>query len=340
MQNPFSRALAFPDPAPWKAARRPVMTGSDAAAALGFSSRTTPLQVWNAKRNGAEIEETVAMRRGRALEPLVLALFAESADALPVLTVPPTPWTLVPHPAMPFLAATPDAITHTPDFSSAAVVEAKTMYGRFAEVENGECPIGWQIQVAITAACCELESGWIQALVNDAEYRWRVEVNPEQMAVIAESLRDFMRCVETGDMPPHTASAADRKILYEAFADSSETAILFSRATSEKARRWKDLGEMTTAIKKERDQLTADLLREVGQHTYGILDDGTQRIKVSRVAASPRVYVPFRHVAELESAGIPYKLEREEGHARANLGKYNPKKEPAPIALDTHTAQV
>lgn len=338
MNAPFATAEVFREKPPWLSARREIITGSDSAAALGFSDYKTPLELWNEKRNGTETEETMAMRRGRALEPLALAVFAESPDALPVTTLPPTPWTLQRHPTLDYLAATPDAITHTQDYSTAATVEAKTMYGAFAGVEDGLCPIGWQMQAAITADCCGLDTAWVQAIINDVGYRWRIEVNPEQMAVITAQLAEFVHCVKTGEMPAHTASEKDRRILYEAFRDCSETAILLDSDVSAKARRREEVSEIMRPLKKEYDQLTADLMREIGAHTFGILDDGERRVKVSRVSPSPRIAVAYDFAEQLDDAGIEYKVTHDEGYAKVSVGKYNPKKEPAPLPIDNNTA--
>lgn len=91
--------------AAWEADRRNYIGASDAAAVLGLSPWATPIDVWLQKTGrGAPKPQTIATRRGAALEDLIGQLWSERAG-LPIWK-----WKAgtVPHPDLPHVAATPD----------------------------------------------------------------------------------------------------------------------------------------------------------------------------------------------------------------------------------------
>jgi len=103
--------------------RRSLLTASDAAAVLGLSPYKTAAQVWREKVERANgFAENWRMRRGHAIEPLLLAWLGEQRAPLEVR--PAGDVTRV-HPKHPWLGATVDGLALR-DGKTVAICEAKS----------------------------------------------------------------------------------------------------------------------------------------------------------------------------------------------------------------------
>lgn len=187
------------------ALRRTGIGGSEVGALLGLSPWARPIDVWRAKVEGHELEETLPMKRGRLLEPSIAAWYAEDmgAELHEVGTLR--------HPSSSVLLATPDRIAC---FSTGEqrVLEIKSPGYRMAE-EWGEAgtdrvPKYYLVQVAAEMGCAGLERADLAALIGGEDFRiYNLKRNLDLEAMIIEAAERFHRdFVVTRKPPPPDAS--------------------------------------------------------------------------------------------------------------------------------------
>lgn len=88
----------------WAKAHRKHIGSSDAAAACNKNKYRQPFDVYNQKITGISVLETRAMQRGKRYEQPIAMEYADRIDEPLVY-----PMAMYEHPALPFVAATPDA---------------------------------------------------------------------------------------------------------------------------------------------------------------------------------------------------------------------------------------
>jgi putative phage-type endonuclease len=89
----------------WLSARRGMIGASEMAAVLGRSPYASPFSLWWSKQEGWELEQTLAMRLGHELEPIIAKLFAEARPDLLICKARASLWR---HPLVPWMGCTPD----------------------------------------------------------------------------------------------------------------------------------------------------------------------------------------------------------------------------------------
>lgn len=114
--------------AAWLESRRAYIGASEAAAVLGISPYDSPHSVYLSKVEGVEKEETLPMRRGRHMEPFIIAEF-ERETGVKVL-----PGRFHQHPKWPFIACNTDGELEWKGHP--AVIECKDV-GFFAGLQFG-----------------------------------------------------------------------------------------------------------------------------------------------------------------------------------------------------------
>lgn len=197
----------------WLSERRTVIGSSDAAATLGLSAWGTPLSVYMDKRGEADpVETTVAMRRGKAMEPVILDLYAEETGA--TLDRSPPMWR---HKLHSWMGASFDALVDTPE--KAQLVEAKSV-SYFAARSWGapgtdQIPDYYLIQVQHQLEVLHSICPWadpvahVVALVEgeDAVRIYPVARDPDLAASIVRIEGELWRRIEAGDPPPPSTGA-------------------------------------------------------------------------------------------------------------------------------------
>ena len=91
----------------WLAKRRGFLGASDVAAVLGVSPWAGPLDVYLDKIHAVEMQESRAMRRGHAMEPVIADWYAEETGR-EIQNLGATCFQI--HPHIPFLGATLDRL--------------------------------------------------------------------------------------------------------------------------------------------------------------------------------------------------------------------------------------
>jgi predicted phage-related endonuclease len=120
---------------PDRKGREVIFGASEAAAALGMSPYTQPLELYLVKRREMPTNsDSMAMRLGRRMEPIVLDEYEERTGVALTRSQP-----MYFHPDLSYMAATPDALTSGPDRWA---VDAKTStfrrYDAFGVTEDDD----------------------------------------------------------------------------------------------------------------------------------------------------------------------------------------------------------
>ena len=152
----------------WLAKRRTGISGTDVSAILGINPWASPLDVWLDKRGQAEPRaESMAMKLGNLLEPVVATLYADETGAE---LVDPG---FLRHPSRDWHIGTPDRIT-----VDGTLIEIKTAERAdgWGEPETAEIPDHYWLQCqhqleVVASHRPETETCWVFVLIGQGDFR-------------------------------------------------------------------------------------------------------------------------------------------------------------------------
>jgi putative phage-type endonuclease len=169
---------------------------SEAAAVLGISPWVTPLQLWERKTGRApEQEETLAMRVGSLLEPVVLEQFTRATG----LEISHQQERVI-DPRLPWRWVTKDA-----QVSAKELVEAKTTSRAdgWGEEYTDEIPDPYNAQAHHGMAVTGASVVWIPVLIAAREFRvYKVERDEELIDMLTDAECEFWLHHVRADIPP------------------------------------------------------------------------------------------------------------------------------------------
>jgi putative phage-type endonuclease len=185
---------------------------SDAAAAVGLSKWTTPVELYLEKIGAVEPDidaQELCIEMGVALEPLVLSRFSRKAK----LSVT-AQQKRVPDPNWPTRWVTLDALS-----SDGGMVEAKTAgiadrrdWGD--ELEDDAVPMQYYLQAQHGMACTGLPHTWMPLLILNRQFRiYRIRRDDELIEQLTAREKEFWTHVETR-VPPEPTSSDDAALLW------------------------------------------------------------------------------------------------------------------------------
>ena len=274
----------------WLAERRTMIGASEAAAALGISPWTSPLELYKRKRGELpEVETTMAMRRGTALEPVILDAYAEKyatpeGDAL--TCSPP----IHRHADHLWMGASFDALRGSPP----RVVEAKSV-SYFASRSWGEpgtdevpdyylVQVMHQLEVALSIWPDAEKTAHLVALVEGEEdiRVYPITYDADLAAAIVAAERDLWERIQAGN-PPDPTTGADVSMLFPR--STAEVVI----ASADVYAAWEELVEVRARLKADeaRKKELADLL-QVAMLDHDTLADADGRKLVTWKTGKPR----------------------------------------------------
>lgn len=175
--------------------RRSGIGASEAPVILGLSPWRTRLELWMEKTgHGSPQVESMPMRIGKALEPVVLQAFTDETglrvtDQQRLIRDASNPWRW----------ATVDGLT------DGALVEAKTASStdQWGEAGTDQIPPYYVAQVQHALACTGLVLAYVPVLFAAREFRiFEVRRDDEIIAVLTEAERRFWSSVQSGEAPP------------------------------------------------------------------------------------------------------------------------------------------
>lgn len=187
----------------WLNLRRQDVTASDVAALFGKSPYKTMLGLFAEKAGlvPAVSEENDAMKRGRYLEPAILAACSEHELLRDRSLTRATDYWRSPSLR---LGATPDAFVYEAGGNRIEPVDAKSVASYVFDQWGDGPPLHIQLQVLVQAMLMDAPRGWVACGVMTAEFPVHVfEVPRHEKAerMIVDAVAAFWKAVEAGEAP-------------------------------------------------------------------------------------------------------------------------------------------
>lgn len=276
----------------WLQARKGGIGGSDVAAIMGFSPWKAPVEVWMEKTNridSPDLSDKESVRMGIELESVVLDMYkrrhpeSKVQRVNAILTSVERPWA----------QASLDAIVCDPDLGW-GVLEIKTG-SKESEWKDG-VPIHYQTQVGHYLSVTGYDFADVAALIGDYGlhyHEYRIMRDAEDIAAIDEDVDSFWNeSVKNDTIPPNISNLeSEGKALSELYKNSDgEMTIEESERTEELARRYAKIGAIEKEAKEEKQGISNELKRLIGEHK-GIMGD---EFIVTHVRTSRGGYVKVR----------------------------------------------
>ncbi len=195
----------------WLAQRRTGISGTDVSAILGINPWASALDVWLDKRGQAEAKaETMAMKMGNLLEPVVAQLYAEETGA--ALVEPG----FMRHQARDWHIGTPDRLT-----MDRILLEIKTSRNdrEWGEPGTDQIPRHYLTQVAWYLALTDFQTAHVAVLIGASDYRrYEIARDLDLEAVLLERCEAFWRAnVLGGQMPAIDGSESAARYIAQRF---------------------------------------------------------------------------------------------------------------------------
>jgi len=310
------------------------VTASEMAKVCGIAPRSHggPYKLYWDKLMGRETEDTAELRRGRALEPIVLAEFA---DSHPGLTVLPggmycredTPWLLATLDGQAFehdtLAAFDNRWGEIPE-AEIMVVEAKTavpMDEWGLEEDTDQVPDNVRAQVLIQAHVRGARQVFV-AVKPVATWgpvkTYLIEIGDRERAEIAWMIaqaQEFTKRLDAEDPPPVDWYPDTTKELRRRFPGSDIDPELRAWIPIRLARRYRALSPAEDKVDRRKGQVQNEILARAGNAGEIWTTDGGRPIKVATRTSAPRKEIIIEakdHVDRLNRCGWAKRKPRRE----------------------------
>lgn len=288
---PNIKPICEPDTPQWLEMRKKGIGASEAAAVVGLSPWSTPLEIFLRKTGQlAEKEQTDAMRMGHLLEPVIWTRFNE-LTGIPVIT---RPVGLIAHREHDFILATPDALVH-PENEDLQIGESKsTNWRRAAEMgENPEdVPMDWLVQVQQQLAVTELQVGRLAVLLDGRTLlNFRIERNQNLIEALIEAETEFWQRIQNNDPPPPNFSHKSMPLLIkELFGNVSEHRVVdLSEEAAAGVVRAMEIKAEIKRLEEELGRMESAFKYEIGDAPVGILPGRTDLMVKRRFVAETEV---------------------------------------------------
>lgn len=274
----------------------PVRFGaSESAAMCGHDPYTTTLEMFMRKRGvDLEKEETVAMKIGKALEPVILRIYEEEAKA-PMLMQPAMHFS----PHRPWLAATPDALRLDDVGNWERTVDAKSSNYRridktgddetkFGTDGTDEIPIEYMFQAQHQLAVFNLDVADFAVLFDREKYGvYTIYRNENIIDEIESCAQEMLERLKNNDPPePTWEHASTTKLLRELYGYNVGQYMIFEDAHEEMWAQYQLLGKEIEQLEEERTALKNKLIATIGDNEGGMLPTAMCRLKRVQIGDS------------------------------------------------------
>jgi putative phage-type endonuclease len=277
--------------AAWLEFRGRGVGASEAAALMGVSPWSTPLELYLRKRGELPPLEAPRLRWGKKLEPLVAEEYSAAVPGA-LLVKPPavcwrtsTPWTLA-------------SLDYWVPFQRVVEIKTVSRWADWGEDGSDEVPPYYALQVQQQMYCAGVERADVAALcLNSWRLRvFHVERNPDTCAMLVEAERDFMRRVEAQDPPEPDWEHPTTVDLLSSLEPVGDVAVLDSSAEV-LVEQYEELGEEIKRAEAVRKEAKARLIFALGGAAEGDLPSGrvVRRKKIERrgYVVEPSSYYQF-----------------------------------------------
>lgn len=288
----------------WIAGRAETIGASDVGTILGCNPYKSAYTLWAEKTGALEPwGGNIAIRVGHALEGLISELYEEE-----VVTKCHDfgDFTVFSHPKLPYFRCTPDRVVMDGG-KLLRVVELKTMGERAAaELQDGETPIAYQVQLQAQMEIMGVEHGALAILVGNRHFfTVPFERHTALIASMLERVAAFQQMVDTGTPPPVDDTESTYRTLQRLHPDDNGATVSLP---IDAVQAWTQLD----IVKRQQKALDADelrykniLLSTIGPATYAEHDG--LRISLKTQERKGKLNIECEHEAALTAAGIGYK---------------------------------
>lgn len=240
---------------------------TDAAAVLGLSRWTTPLQVWAEKTGLLEpedISDKLPVKLGNKMEHIVVELFEEETGKK-CHRVNETRY----HPKHAFLAANIDRRV----VGEEAILECKTTSAwKAKEWEGEEIPREYLIQVYAQLMVTGAAYAYLAVLIGNQSFIWkRIERDPELMRDMEAKLVDFWTTYVVPKVRPSVIMGSDQDTLYRLYPkEKAGTSVALGDDIVRLIESRSALLTDKAAISKQIDSIDAEIKAALGDHEIGM----------------------------------------------------------------------
>ena len=276
----------------WLEERKCGIGGSDVAALMGFSPWKAPVEVWMEKTNrmdSPDLSDKESVRMGTELEYVVLEMYKRRHPECSVRRVNAILQSI----ERPWAQASLDAIVYDPDLGW-GILEIKTG-SKESDWREG-VPLHYQTQVGHYMSVSGYAFADVAALIGDFGlhyHEYRLMRDEDDIAAINEDVDVFWQDhVLNNTIPPNISNLeSESKALSELYKKSDgEMSIEDAEQAEGLAKRYAQLSEIEHNAKSEKQGISNELKRLVGEHK-GIMGD---EYIVTHVRTSRGGYIKVR----------------------------------------------
>lgn len=259
----------------WLAERRSGIGSSDIAAVCGVHPYRTALEVAMDKLGLVEDHDSLRLRLGRKIEPVVASEYTEATGV-----ELEGPMALMRHPEHAFLLATLDRVTKP--LENRRVVELKTagwhMKGNYGEEGTDQVPDEYVMQCQHQMLVSGLPLADLAVLIDNRQFKiYTIEANVRLHALIIEKGSEFWDLVSHGRLPEpdfqHKATLDAVRNLYPAKPGTVTPLTDEALATYLE---YQEVGARIRELEKLKKSLQARVLWSLGEAQVGTLADGRE----------------------------------------------------------------
>lgn len=258
----------------WLEARKPLITGSCAGPILGVGP-ISALELYGQKTGQIQDKDSDAKEVGRALEPAILSLLNSRILAKRKWKLHAVqPWTLVRHPTLEWMGATPDAY-YTDHDGERGIVEAKSQQWE-SRVEIHAAPTPSQMaQCQHNMEACKVNRCILVVLVGGFALKHVVLArDPEFVGNLLIHEEAFRKRVEHRNPPAPDDSTSAAKALAAVYPDTESDIVTLPEEASAWWEELESYRRMSRQLDQNRRAVGNALRGAMGQHRFGLLEDG------------------------------------------------------------------
>lgn len=285
----WSRRVADPGTPEWNAARLTGIGASEAAAALGESTFSTPFKLYAVKCGLIPpMEDTDAMRLGRKLEQVGVTEYAHRNGVAVRYTECP----MLRHPDYPFILATPDAVLENDDLLEIKTTTWRTKLGEQTAEGDAEIPPEWVCQAQQQMLVTETQRVHFGVLVDGRGWKqYTIERDEGLIEAIIAAESELWDRIQRRDPPDpdwHHPSTAD--VVRKMFDHVSEgETVQLSGKASMAWDAYERLGKQIKQLESDREGLKSRVLAEIGAAEAGVLCSGDRMVRRKRILMAERI---------------------------------------------------
>lgn len=296
--------LCDPDTPEWLEKRNLGIGASECAAALGLSKWCSARELYHRKRGELPpVQENLAMRVGKAMEPLISSEFMESTGYSVTC-----PIGMFQHQTIPYMLATPDADIHITSANVTGEWKSTTnIYLSKCQSEtDNDLPIEWRMQAQHQMAVLGTDAVYFGVLIDKSNFQVGiVERDDSVISNMLLVLGDFWERVQAGDPPDWDGTdrslelvrALNRKVI------EGEYRVL-SKEAMEAFEVRKNFMERIQRFDAVCDKLKAKYESEIGEAAVGILPDGSKMIRRAVVDKAGYTVKPKKGVIDVRVVNL------------------------------------